>query len=209
MNIKKSAALIFLILLIDQIVKFWIKTHFFYGEEVSIFGNWLLLHFTENNGMAFGFEFGGSIGKFLLTFFRILLVIGIAWYLHYLIKHKEPTGVIVCFCLIFAGAIGNIVDSVFYGHFFSQSNMVTKAAFMPAEGGYAPLFHGRVVDMIYFHAFWPEWMPLVGGTEVFPNIFNVADSSITIGVLSLILFNRKFFNTENKKAEIINAESAL
>jgi signal peptidase II len=175
------------------------------GDEFHVFGNWFLIHFTENNGMAFGLEFGGTFGKLLLSVFRIALVIGIGYYLFHLIKTKAPNGLIICFSLIFAGAIGNIIDSVFYGLIFSESNAGVATLF-PAEGGYSKLFHGRVVDMFYFPLFdgrFPDWMPIWGGQNFlfFREVFNVADSAITIGVASLLIFQKKFYkhqqSTEN------------
>jgi len=171
------------------------------GQEFHVFGNWFLIHFTENNGMAFGLEFGGTFGKLLLSVFRIALVIGIGWYLVHLIKTKAPDGLVVCFSLIFAGAIGNIIDSVFYGMIFSESNDGI-AQFLPAEGGYSKLFHGRVVDMLYFPLFdgrFPQWMPIWGGENFsfFREVFNIADSSITIGVASLLIFQKKFYKHQN------------
>ena len=169
-------------------------------------GNWFLIHFTENNGMAFGLEFGGSFGKLLLSVFRIALVIGIGWYLFRLIKTGAHKGLIVCFSLIFAGAIGNIIDSVFYGLIFSESNAGYSILF-PAEGGYSKIFHGRVVDMLYFpllEGHFPSWFPVWGGQEFlfFREVFNVADSSITIGVASLLIFQKKFYShLEKPQAE--------
>jgi len=195
--LKKSLLIIFLVLLLDQVFKIWVKTHMFLGEEFHVLGNWFLIHFTENNGMAFGFEFGGSFGKLLLSVFRITLVIGIGWYLVHLIKSKAHTGLVVCFSLIFAGAIGNIIDSVFYGLIFSESNANLSTLF-PAEGGYSKLFHGRVVDMLYFPLFeghFPTWFPVWGGENFlfFREVFNIADSSITVGVASLLLFQKRFY----------------
>jgi signal peptidase II len=185
------------VLLLDQVFKIWIKTHMYLGEEFHVLGNWFLIHFTENNGMAFGLEFGGSFGKLFLSVFRVILVIGIGWYLFHLIKTKAPNGLVVCFSLIFAGAIGNIIDSVFYGLIFSESNSGIAQLF-PAEGGYSKLFHGRVVDMLYFPLFegrFPQWLPVWGGQDFlfFREVFNIADSSISIGVASLLIFQKRFY----------------
>jgi signal peptidase II len=185
-------------LLADQVFKIWIKTHMYLGQEFHVIGNWFLIHYTENNGMAFGLEFGGNFGKLLLSIFRIGLVFGIGWYLFHLIKTKAHNGLIICFSLIFAGAIGNIIDSVFYGIIFSENNAGVSTLF-PAEGGYARLFHGRVVDMIYFPLFdvqFPSWFPFWGGKSFlfFQEVFNIADSSITIGVTTLLLFQKKFYS---------------
>ncbi len=194
---KRALLIIFLILIVDQVFKIWIKTHLYLGQEFHVFDHWFLIHFTENNGMAFGLEFGGTFGKLLLSVFRIALVIGIGWYLVHLIKTNAHTGLVVCFSLIFAGAIGNIIDSVFYGLVFSESN-IGIAKLFPAEGGYARLFHGRVVDMLYFPLFegrFPQWFPIWGGEEFlfFREVFNIADSSITIGVTSLLIFQKRFY----------------
>src|SRR5688572_28501454 len=148
-SLKRSLLLIFLVLLIDQTLKIWIKTHMYLGEEFPVFGNWFRIHFTENNGMAFGLEFGVSFGKLLLSVIRIVAVIGIGWYLVHLVRTKANSGLIACFSLIFAGAIGNIIDSAFYGLIFSDS-MHQLATLFPPEGGYASFLHGRVVDMLYF-----------------------------------------------------------
>lgn len=147
--------------------------------------------------MAFGLEFGGTIGKFLLSIFRIVLVIGIGWYLWRLIKTKSNNGLIICFSLIFAGAIGNIIDSVFYGLIFSESHS-NLATLFPPEGGYSRLFHGKVVDMLYFpiiQGTFPDWLPVWGGEyfSFFREVFNIADSAITIGVISLLVFQKKFY----------------
>jgi signal peptidase II len=195
--LKRALLIIFLVLLIDQAFKIWIKTHMYLGQEFHVIGNWFLIHFTENNGMAFGLEFGGTFGKLFLSIFRIALVIGIGWYLFRLIKTNAHNGLIVCFSLIFAGAIGNIIDSVFYGLIFSESNEGIAKLF-PAGGGYAGLFHGRVVDMLYFPLMegrFPQWLPHWGGQDFlfFREVFNIADSSISIGVVSLLLFQRKFY----------------
>ena len=194
---KRSLLIIFLVLIFDQVSKIWIKTHLFLGEEFHVLGNWFLIHFTENNGMAFGLEFGGAPGKFLLSIFRIILVIGIGWYLHRLIKTKAHSGLIVCFSLIFAGAIGNIIDSVFYGLIFSESSDGLATIF-PPEGGYAGLFHGKVVDMFYFPLVdgrFPDWLPIWGGEYFlfFRQVFNIADSAISVGVISLLFFQKKFY----------------
>jgi signal peptidase II len=188
------------VLFIDQVVKIWIKTHMYLGQEFQIFDHWFLIHFTENNGMAFGLEFGGTFGKLMLSIFRIALVIGIGWYLWHLVKTKAHNGLIICFSLIFAGAIGNIIDSVFYGLIFSESN-AGLATLFPVEGGYSRIFHGRVVDMLYFPLFegrFPNWLPFWGGQDFlfFREVFNIADSSITIGVISLLLFQKKFYKHE-------------
>ena len=181
---KKSLLIIFLVLLVDQTLKFWIKTHMFLGQEYHIAGNWFIIHFTENNGMAFGLEFGGAFGKLFLSVFRIALVTGIGWYLWRLIKSKASVGAVICFSLIFAGAIGNIIDSAFYGLIFSDSAEGVSALF-PAAGGYAGFLHGRVVDMLYFPLLsgqFPSWVPVWGGESFlfFRPVFNIADSSISV-----------------------------
>jgi signal peptidase II len=167
----------------------------FPGEEFKIF-DWFFIHFTENNGMAFGFEFGGKAGKAFLSIFRICASIGIGWYLVTLIRKSSHLGLIACFSLILAGAVGNIIDSTFYGLIFSSDDSGIAQLF-PEQGGYAPMLHGRVVDMLYFPLFTtvlPSWMPFVGGEpfQFFRPIFNIADSSITVGVILFIIFQKKF-----------------
>ena len=192
MNIKKSLLLVFVILLIDQAVKIYIKTHFALGEEVEVF-SWFKIHFLENNGMAFGAELGGSIGKILLTSFRIIAIGGIYYWLLNSIKKKEHFLLIISISLILAGAIGNIIDSVFYGQFFGESSYHHIASVLP-EQGYAPWFQGKVVDMFYFPLF--EFNIAGKHFTFFEPIFNIADSAITVGVFIMIIFYKKIFNTE-------------
>ena len=209
---KRSLLIIFLVLFIDQAVKIWIKTHMYLGQEFHVFGNWFIIHFTENNGMAFGLEFGGSFGKLFLSMFRIAAVIAIGWYLAYLVKSKAHKGLITCFSLIFAGAIGNILDSALYGMIFSDS-MNQLSRLFPPEGGYAGFLHGRVVDMLYFpliESHFPQWFPFWGGEEFlfFRPVFNIADSSISIGVAILFIWQKRFY-PEQKAKEIPSSESAV
>lgn len=198
---KKLIIFIIALLAIDQVVKIWIKTHMMIGDEYNVFGEWFKIHFIENNGMAFGMASeSGKTGKMLLSIFRIFAVAGIGWYIVKLLKEKAPVGVIFSFALIFCGAIGNIIDSMFYGLLFNDSNGQV-ATFLPAGGGYASFLHGRVVDMLYFplyEGYLPDWVPVWGGDYIvfFRPIFNIADSYITIGVLLLILFYRKFFSSK-------------
>lgn len=194
---KKSVLFIFLILFIDQILKIWVKTHMQIGDEIHLFGNRGMLHFIENNGMAFGMEMGGKPGKFILSIFRIIAIFGIGWFLNSLILRKANLGLILAVSAIMAGAIGNIIDSAFYGMIFSESYNQAAVLF-PAEGGYSTFLHGRVVDMFYFpviNTHWPSWSPIRPGESFvfFRPVFNIADSSITCGVISIILFQKKMF----------------
>lgn len=211
-KLKKSALIVFGVLLVDQILKIWIKTNMALGDEFSVLGKWFLIHFVENNGMAFGFEFGGEYGKIFLSLFRIVAVIGIGWYIKTISKKEVPMGYIACVSLIMAGAIGNIIDSAFYGLIFSDSYGQVATLF-PEGGGYATFLHGRVVDMFYFpliSGVYPEWIPFAGGSEFlfFRPVFNIADSSITIGIFSIILFYRKYFSETEKPHEELQTEDA-
>ena len=194
---KKSILLILLILLIDQILKIWIKTHMVIGQEIHIFGERGMLHFIENNGMAFGMEMGGRPGKLILSIFRIIAIFGIGWYLSTLIKKKANLSLILAVSAIMAGAIGNIIDSAFYGMIFSES-YTQPAILFPAGGGYSSFLHGRVVDMFYFpiiNTHWPDWSPIKPGQSFvfFRPVFNLSDTSITCGVFSILLFQKKMF----------------
>ena len=194
----KSTLFIVAILVLDQALKIWIKTHMTLGQEFSVIGNWFILHFIENNGMAFGMEFAGKTGKLILSIFRVIAVIGIGLYLRHLIKEGAPYGLVFSISAIFAGAIGNIIDSAFYGIIFTDSGFFQLASIFPEEGGYSSFLHGRVVDMLYFPVLkgnYPSWFPWNSGGEFifFRPVFNLADSSITIGVSSILIFQKRFF----------------
>jgi len=198
---KKHIAILTIIiaLLIDQISKIYVKTHFTLGEEVVVFANWFKIHFVENNGMAWGFEFGGKTGKLFLTLFRVVAVGGIIYWLRQHIKQGTHTAVIVAISLIFSGAVGNIIDSLVYGKIFNSSNH--RVATLFAEKPYGEFLYGKVVDLLYF-PMWqgtlPEWIPFMGGEyfTFFNAIFNGADSFITIGVVLLFLFSKHAFPKE-------------
>ena len=183
------------IILIDQIIKIWVKTHMYIGQEIKFLGHRGMLHYTENNGMAWGLELGGDAGKLALTLFRILAVCGIGYALVFLVKHKYHRGLIMNVSLIFAGAMGNIVDSTFYGVIYK----------------YAPLFHGRVIDMFYFPLFsgyFPKWLPIWGGEDFifFRPIFNFADASISIGVILILIYQQHYFKHETVEERSLNSE---
>lgn len=192
----KPLLLIFFVLLADQVSKTWVKTNMYLGQEFKILGDWFIIHFTENNGMAFGLEFGGEFGKLALSLFRIIAVGGIGYGLHYMIQRKYHRGLILNVALIFAGALGNIIDSVFYGLIYK----------------YETLFHGRVVDMLYFPILkgtFPTWLPVWGGEpfEFFRPVFNLADAAISVGVITILVFQKTYFKEEVKDEIGLNNES--
>jgi len=196
MRLTQYLVIAFIVLLIDQYLKIYIKTHFFYEESVEVF-SWFKLHFIENRGMAWGTEIPGSYGKIILTTFRIFAIFGIGYWLWHSVKHNKSTYLLLAISLIFAGALGNIIDSVFYGVIFDESTTTHKATLF-ADNAYGTLFHGRVVDMFYFpiwHGTLPNWLPIWGGKDFtfFNAIFNVADFAISVGVGILIFFNKKAF----------------
>lgn len=213
MSLKKASIIIILILIIDQVSKFYIKTNFALGEEIRVF-EWFRILFVENEGMAWGAKIPGEYGKLLLTSFRLIAIVGIAYWLWDSVRKEGAPILIVAISMIFAGAFGNIIDSVFYGEIFSHSyNQV--AEFLPEEGGYGTLLHGKVVDMLYFplwSGYLPEWIPFWGGEyfTFFEPVFNIADSAITTGVFLLLLFNKKAFpedHEEKKRKDEVKTRS--
>jgi signal peptidase II len=198
---RTAIIIIFLILLVDQAVKIYIKTHFYPGMagQVNVIGDWAKLHFLENEGMAFGMKISQSYwGKLILTLFRLVAVIAGFFILRKLVNKGYSRGVILCGALILAGAMGNLIDSIFYGMIFSESSFHV-ARFVPWGTGYAPLFHGKVVDMLYFpivHGHYPSWLPVLGGKEFefFEPVFNIADAAISTGVLVLVFFQKRMLH---------------
>ena len=190
-----SALIVIAVLVIDQIIKIWVKTNMFWHESIKI-TDWFFIYFTENNGMAFGMEI---FNKFFLTGFRIIAAIAITYLLIQYVKKNYKTGFLVCVSLILAGAVGNIIDCVLYGEIFSESTHSTLATLVPFGEGYSEWFYGKVVDMFYFPLIetnWPEWMPFIGGEHFvfFSPIFNFADAAISCGIIALILFYGKYLN---------------
>jgi len=212
MSIKKASILIILILLVDQISKIYIKTHFILGEDIRVF-NWFQILFIENNGMAWGAKLSDFLsfisdrsGKLILTLFRLVAIVGIGYWLINTIREKGSKILIIAISLIFAGALGNIIDSVFYGVLFSDSYGET-ALFLQKGGGYDTLFHGKVVDMLHFplwKGYLPEWLPFLGGKyfTFFEPVFNVADIAISSGIGVLLFFNKKAFPKNNASEKV-------
>ena len=191
----KPFLIVVFIVLIDQIIKTWVRTNMYLGQDIHFLGNHGMLHYTENNGMAFGMELGGDFGKLVLTMFRIAAVVAIGYGLVYLIKHKYHRGLTMCVALILAGALGNIVDSTIYGVLYQHG----------------PLFYGRVVDMFYFPLLsgnFPQWVPLWGGQDYifFRPVFNFADSAISVGVIAILIFQKRYFKHEVPELSSPNSE---
>lgn len=205
-------ALILSVLVVDQILKIWIKLNMEIGEEYPVLGDWFRIHFIENEGMAFGLSWGDNYGKLFLSLFRIVAVIFIAIYLRGLVQKQASFGLLSAIALIFAGAMGNIIDSAFYGLIFTESGMYQMGDVNPAQmvapgQGYAGFLYGRVVDMFYFPLYdghYPEWVPFVGGGELkfFQAIFNLADAAISVGVAMIILFYKRFFGSPETEQKI-------
>ncbi|MDG1917454.1 MAG: lipoprotein signal peptidase [Flavobacteriales bacterium] len=192
--LKKSALLIAFVLILDQILKIWIKTNMMIGQEIQFF-DWFIIHFTENKGMAFGMEFGGNLGKYILSIFRLIAIVAIGIYWYKLANTPIKKGIVYSISLILAGAIGNMIDSAFYGMIFSESYGQLATVF---EGGYSSFLQGKVVDMFYFpliNGHFPSWLPLVGGNHFifFRPVFNIADAAISTGVINILIFHRSFF----------------
>ena len=200
-KLRNVFLIILLILIVDQAFKIWIKTGFTFGPVMNVMGfEWFQLYFIENEGMAWGWKIGGEWGKMILTLFRLAAVIFGTWYLGRIVAQKYHRGFIICAALIYAGALGNLIDSMFYGLIFSETDYHTVATMFP-EQGYAGFLHGKVVDMLYFpiiRSTYPSWVPIVGGNEFefFSPVFNIADASISIGVITLLIFQKRFFHKE-------------
>lgn len=216
MKYRYALLIILLVIIVDQWSKIYVKTHFYYGEEVLVMGNWFRLHFIENNGMAFGMKFSqGDIGKLLLTSFR-LIAVGFGFYvLKQLVKKQYSRGAIICGSLILAGAMGNLIDSMFYGLIFTESSFHI-ARFVPFGQGYGKFLHGQVVDMLYFPMVEfkiPDSFPLVGGKifSFFDPVFNIADAAISTGVITLLVFQKKMIhakeNVQNNVKHVQQAEA--
>jgi len=202
MSLKKSILIIAVILIVDQISKIYIKTNFKLYESIEVF-SWFKILFIENEGMAWGAKIPGSYGKVILTVFRLFAIVGIGWWLWDSTRKKAPKVLLIAISLIFAGALGNIIDSVFYGVIFSDSSG-QLATFIPEGGGYAPWLKGRVVDMLYFPLYdgiLPEWIPFWGGERFvfFEPVFNVADTAISTGFGILLFFHKKAFPKKSDK----------
>jgi signal peptidase II len=198
LKFRSSVILIVIILVVDQALKIWIKTHMYMGQEYDIIGHWFRIHFIENEGMAYGLSFGGSAGKVMLTLFRLAAVIFGFYLLRKITRLNYHKGLIICGAMILAGAMGNLIDSMFYGLLFSASTYSHIAALLPAGGGYAGFLHGKVVDMLYFpvyEGFLPSWIPFKGGDYFvfFQPVFNISDASISLGVITILLFQKRFF----------------
>ncbi len=202
---KHVALIIALVILADQSLKFYIKTHYYLYEEHKVFGDWFRLHFVENEGMAWGWQFGGDFGKIVLTLFRFFAVVFGTFYLRNIVRKKYHWGFIVCASLIYAGALGNLIDSMFYGLIYSESDpfMQNVAKLVPYGTGYAKFLHGKVVDMLYFPIIdtkYPSWFPYYGGQPFmfFEPVFNLADASISTGVIAILIWQKRFFPKHEK-----------
>ncbi len=205
---KHVILIILCILIADQALKIWVKTSMHYHEERMMLGEWFRLYFIENEGMAYGWKFGGQWGKIFLTLFRLFAVIFGSWYMKRIIEQGYHKGFVICASLIYAGAAGNLIDSLFYGMIFTGSEIGGPLATMFPQQGYAGFLHGHVVDMLYFplieNYILPDWFPVLGGEPFtfFQPIFNIADASISVGIITLLLFQKKFLKTT--KEENIN-----
>ncbi len=201
MKYRFALLIVFLIIIADQCSKVYVKTHFYNGEEINVIGQWFRLHFLENPGMAFGMQFSKTdMGKLLLTSFRLLAVLGGFVFLKRLVTKGYSRGVIICGAFILAGALGNLIDSLFYGLIFTESSF-HLAKLVPWGQGYGKLFHGRVVDMLYF----PLFKVTIAGREFefFEPVFNIADAAITIGVLTLVIFQKKLLQPMGQQHTVI------
>ena len=215
----KCILIILAILVVDQTIKIIVKTNMTLYQQIPVFGNWFIIHFVENKGMAFGLKLPGDYGKIILSLFRLVAIIAIGFYLRHLIRLNAHPGLLITLSMIMGGAIGNMIDSAFYGLIFSESYSYQVASTLPEGGGYAGFLHGKVVDMFYFPVLsgvYPDWIPAIGGNSFtfFRPVFNIADSSISVAVIILLFRQRKYFafmhsngeGTETAPAEEASAE---